>query len=263
MSKKITASLLLLICVSSVAYLQTGEVKQVRSQFANAHIGAASNLQQRLSAVENMPSLGFRNLLADSVFLSFLQYFSDVSDGNNVDENLSPLFFESIISLDPFYRNYYLFLSSSTTLYAAQPQKTIEIMDRGLEKIDPGTMPDSFYIWRYKAVDELLFLGDSQSARKSFEKAAEWASQSSDPDSELVGMASQQTADFLENDPDSHQAQISAWSSVLFNALDDTTRKRAAERIEDLGGRVDFLENSNVHIESNVSDSSDESDMGG
>ena len=198
-SGKVTISLLFFICVSSVAYLQTGKMKQVRSQSANAHIGAAK-LQQRLSAIKNMPSLGFRNLLADSVFLSFLQYFSDVSDGNSVENNLSPAFFESIISLDPFYRNYYLFLSSSTTLYAAQPQKTIEIMDRGLEKINPSIMPDSFYIWRYKAVDELLFLGDSRSARTSFEKAAEWASQSSDPDSELVGMASQQSADFLEND---------------------------------------------------------------
>ena len=50
---------------------------------------------------------------------------------------------------------------------------------------------------------------------------------------------------------------------MLFNALDDTTRKRAAKRIEDLGGNVDFLEDGNVRIESNVSDSSDDSDTSG
>ena len=256
---------LFLVCAPSVICLQMREIEHARSQSTvlslKEHVRDNAIARQRLSAIKSTPPLGFRNLLADSVFLNFLQYFSDVSNKKSVDKTLSPAFFESIISLDPFYRNYYLFLSSSTTLYAAQPQKAVDLMDKGLKEIDPEVVSDSFYIWRYKGVDELLFIGDSQAAKESFERAADWASRSDDPSSELMRMVSQQTADFLETDPDSSHAQIAAWSSVLFNALDDATREKAAERIESFGGSVDFLEDGNVHIESNTSDSSDESEV--
>ena len=265
--KSSALGLIFLFCVSFIACLQKNSVRQIQAIATSMEEREKKDftIQRRLSIIKNTPSLGFRNIIADSLFLSFLQYFSnatDESDTPDAGEHLSPMFFESIISLDPFYRNYYLFLSSSTTLYAAQPQKTVEIMDKGLKRIDPEVISDSFYIWRYKGVDELLFVGDSQAARKSFQKAADWASRSSDPSSELMRKVSQQTADFLETNPDSSQAQVAAWSSVLFNALDDTTRKKAAERIEGFGGSVDFLEDGNVRIKSTASDSSDESGLG-
>ncbi|MGB3791035.1 MAG: hypothetical protein WA949_23720 [Phormidesmis sp.] len=202
-------------------------------------VEASNKLEQKLNSISHIPPLGFRNLLANSVFLNFLQYFSDVSERETVGQNLSPMFFDQIISLDPFYRDYYLFLSSSTTLYAAQPQRTVDLMSKGLERINPSLLSDSFYIWRYKGVDELLFLGDSQAAKKSFRKSAEWAAFSNLPESDLVGAASQQTAAFLERDPDSRYAQIAAWNSVLSNAMNESIRDKAIERIRVLSEEVD------------------------
>jgi len=207
-----------------------------------------SQQKQSLKLLERTPSLGFRNLVANSVFLSFLQYFSDVSEGKVQGENLSPDFFSVILKLDPFYKDYYLFLSNSTTLYAGQPQESVSLMSRGLEAITAHRPSDSFYIWRYKGVDELLFLGDSQSAQKSFETAAEWASQSDAPDSDVIESVSRQTAQFLARDPDSEFAQISAWASILTNATSDEVRERAIARIQELGGRVSEQQDGSIQI---------------
>jgi hypothetical protein len=249
-----TAAFLLLSAgVISTLCFQSSEIKMIRNTSANLSneqiLSRHTELQKHLKIIKNTPPLGFRNLMADGVFLNFVQYFSSVSEQADVHQHLSPDFFEAIIALDPFYRDYYLFLSSSTTMYAAQPQKTVEIMAKGLAAIN-NTHPlsDSFYIWRYKGVDELLFLGNSQAAQKSFERAADWAEQSDAPDSGVMGRLSRQTADFLANDPDSNQAQISAWSSVLSNALNDTIRDRAVRRIRELGGRVEIQENGTIQI---------------
>mgnify|MGYP001791187532 CR=1 FL=1 len=195
---------------------------------------STADLQQHLKTLKIIPTLGFRNLLANATFLNFLQYFSDVSEQKIVSRHLSFEFFDTIITLDPFYRDYYLFLSESTTFYAAQPEKSIELMAMGLERIDPGLVSDSFYIWRYKGVDELLFLGDGESARQSFENAASWARHSNRADSDLIGRVSQQTADFLKQNPDSRYAQIAAWQSVLATSANEDIRKRAAQKIQDL-----------------------------
>lgn len=221
----------------TVALFQKYELHALKldnEHFQKRSLSEDTRLKENLAVVRNSPTLGFQNLWAGSTFLSFLQYFSDVSTQVNADKHLSPEFFEAIITFDPYYRDYYLFLSGSTTFHAAQPERSVELIARGLKQIDPTQVSDSFYIWRYKGSDELLFLGDSQSARESFEKAALWAHQSQDPHSELVGKASKQTAEFLRLDPDSRYAQISAWHSIWANAVNDEIKQEAAERIQEL-----------------------------
>ncbi len=244
------AALLLPLCLIGLISFQTKEKKQLQSRELLKENVDSFYLQQkqRLKLIERIPSLGFGNLVADSVFLSFLQYFSDISERESQGENLSPDFFSVILKLDPFYKDYYLFLSNSTTLYAGQPQESVDLMNRGLEAIAIHRPPDSFYIWRYKGVDELLFLGDSQAAQESFETAAEWASQSNDPDSKWVEQSSRQTADFLARDPDSKIAQVSAWASILTNATSDEIKERAIARIYELGGDVSMQEDGSVQI---------------
>jgi hypothetical protein len=113
-------------------------------------------------------------------------------------------------------------------------------MEKGLKSLSPQGPPQSYYVWRYKATDELLFLGDAQAARKSYEKAAEWASVHSDEESKNIARISRQTAGFLARNPVSKRAQVSAWAMVLNNATDDRTRELAISRIAALGGEVSF-----------------------
>ncbi|MGB7522110.1 MAG: hypothetical protein WA896_20975, partial [Spirulinaceae cyanobacterium] len=92
-------------------------------------------------------------------------------------------------------------------------------------------------------------LGDPQAARQSFQKAAEWASIHPDEESQQVAQVSRQTAQFLENNPDSKSAQVSAWGMVLQNAVDKETREAAVLRIEELGGKVTVSEQGVVDVQ--------------
>ncbi len=244
------ATLLLPLCLIGLTCFQIKEKKQLQEMglIKENTDSFYSQQKQSLNLIERTPSLGFRNLVANGIFLSFLQYFSDFSEGESHGESLSPDFFSVILKLDPFYKDYYLFLSNSTTLHAGKPQESVNIMSRGLESITTYRPSDSFYIWRYKGVDELLFLGDSQSAQQSFETAAEWASQSDAPDSDLIARASRQTAQFLARDPDSRFAQISAWASIFTNATSDEVKERAIARIQELGGRVSEQQDGGIQI---------------
>ncbi|MEP0903061.1 hypothetical protein [Nodosilinea sp. FACHB-13] len=191
-----------------------------------------------LALAQKTPTFGFDNLAADWFFLRFLQYFGDDEARAKTGYDLSPEFFRVVIPKDPYYRMFYLFLSGSTSNFAAQPEQSVAITAQGLKRLTPTVPFDGFYIWRYRGVDELLYLGDGKAAQQSFQTAAEWGRQSPEAEAPIIAENSQRTADFLANNPLSKQAQVNAWASVLANAFDDATRQKAIDRIEALGGSV-------------------------
>ncbi len=202
-----------------------------------------------LALAKNVPTFGFDNLVADWFFLQFLQYFGDDQARAITGYSLSPEFFKVIIPNDPYYRLFYMFLSGSTSNFAAQPEQSVALIAQGLDRLTPAFPDDGFYIWRYRGVDELLYLGDGEAAQKSFQTAADWARQSPHPDAPFIAENSQRTADFLANNPLSKQAQVNAWASVLSNAFDDATRQKAIERIEALGGKVTISETGGISLQ--------------
>ncbi|MEL7227113.1 MAG: hypothetical protein AAGL17_20340, partial [Cyanobacteria bacterium J06576_12] len=151
------------------------------------------------------------------------------------------------------------FLTNSVSITAGQPERAVALMNKGVLNPNTRKVDNSFYIWRYKGVDELLFLGDSEAAKQSFRAAAEWAEESALEESQLMASLSKQTADFLEQNPDSKSAQIGAWSSMLTTARDDTTRTRAIKGIEALGGEVTIGENGGVTVKYAQTDEDTES----
>lgn len=230
--------LLASISIAMISHMQTKEIEESHSfsEFRKeSSLEQSKKLKQQLLILKDSPSFGFRNLIADGLFLNFLQYFGDEQAEIATENDLSSEFFDAIIAFEPFYRDYYLFLAGSTTLYAGEPDKTIELMNQGLSQMDVENAPDdAFYIWRYKAVEELLFLGDSQAAQRSFENAADWAASSERADSELMEELSRQTSEFLKKDPDSLLAQIAAWNSIVASALNEDIRERASQRVQEL-----------------------------
>ncbi|WP_228037622.1 hypothetical protein [Nodosilinea sp. LEGE 06152] len=202
-----------------------------------------------LALAQKMPTFGFDNLMADWFFLRFLQYFGDDAARAETGYGLSPEFFKAIIPNDPYYRMFYLFLSGSTSNFAAQPEQSVALIAQGLERLSPAIPEDGFYIWRYRGVDELLYLGDAEAAQKSYRIAADWARQSSHPDAPHIAENSQRTADFLARNPLSKQAQVNAWASILGTAFDDATRQEAIDRINALGGSVFINETGEISIQ--------------
>jgi hypothetical protein len=242
-----------LLCVVAIGFLQ---VPQLNTLTAKAKTASPEELKKeveaeklRLNLLHKVPNFGFNNLVADWVFLGFAQYFGDDSARQVTGYNISPEYFEIIIDRDPRFREAYFFLSGSSSLYAGMPEKSVALMEKGLKSLSPKDPPRSYYVWRYKGTDELLFLGDAQAARKSFEKAAEWASVYADPESQNVAAISRQTAQFLARNPNSKYAQVGAWSMVLQNAVDDRTRQIAISRIEGLGGKVVVTPEGEVRVQ--------------
>lgn len=230
------------LCTGAIVALQLPQLNQLNNK---AKTASAANFQKQVEAeklqlqlLRKVPSFGFDRLIADWTFINFAIYFGDEEAREKTGYSLSPEYFEVIIDRDPYFLKSYLFLSSSTTLYAGLPERSVALMNRGLKSLRPQVPDKSYYVWRYKAIDELLFLADAQAAKNSLTKAAEWASTYSDDESRSVALYSRQTAAFLARNPNSKAAQISSWTTILGNAFDDRTRRRAISRIQALGGVV-------------------------
>lgn len=192
----------------------------------------------RLDLLRRLPSFGYDNMVANWTFLNFLQYFGNVDARLQVGYTVSPEFFEVIVDKDPRFIAPYIFLSASTSMFAGQPERAVEMMDRGLDSMTPTLPSGGFRVWRYLGIDQLLFLGDGDAARQSFEMAADWADSSDEPEAASVAQASRQTATFLTENSASRAAQISAWIQVINLAVDDQVRRIAIERIQALGGEI-------------------------
>lgn len=238
----VATSLVALLCIGVIGSLQVPQLKRLSNRAKNA---SPQELKQdinseklRLNLLQKTPAFGYDNLSADWVFLNFLQYFGDDDARAVTGYSLSPDYFEIIVDRDPRFLGAYTGLSTSISLYAGRPEKSVALMEKGLKSMSPHSPPKSYYVWRQKGIDELLFLGNAQAARQSFQKAAEWASTYSDRESQVVAALSRRTAEFLARNPTSKSAQVVAWTMVLNYATDDRTRKIAISRIEALGGQV-------------------------
>jgi hypothetical protein len=190
-----------------------------------------------LKSLSRFPHVGFDNIVADIAFLRFIQYFGDRQARQQSGYTLSPQFFEIIIDQDARFIPAYSYLSTSISLFAGRPEKTVALMNKGLKALTPY-MPNSYYVWVYKGTDELLFLGDSQAAAQSNLMAIKWAEIQNTPDSLRIADLSRQSVNFLASNPDSKRAQVSAWSMVLGSARDNQTRQYVIEKIKALGGQL-------------------------
>lgn len=248
--------ILSLVTASSIAGLAVLQIPRMREiALQNQGLTEADYQQQierekiRLSVLEKTPTLGFDNLLANWVFLQFLQYFGDEPARRSTGYGLSPEYFDVVLEQDPRFLEAYFFLSGSTSFYAGMPERSVELMNQHLPELSP-TVPDkAYYIWRYKGVDELLLLGDADAAENSFRMAAKWASVYDDPEGQAIAESSEQTADFLAQNPDSRSARISTWVMVYNNAFDQTTRQLAVQQIQKLGATITTDESGNLNIQ--------------
>jgi hypothetical protein len=240
------------LCILGVGLLQLPQLKQLKSGKTTASL---ENIKKeihseklRLNLLHQLPTFGFDNIIADWVFINFLLYFGDDEVRAKTGYSLSPEYFAVILARDPYFLQAYLFLSSSTSLYAGRPERSVALMEKGLKLLTPKVPPKSYYVWRYKGIDELLFLGDAQAAKQSFATAAQWASTYTDAESKQVAAISQRTAEFLVRNPNSKSAQVGAWTMVLSNQVDEQTRNLAIKRIEALGGKVSITPQGAVQV---------------
>ena len=240
-----------------VVYLQTPQLaslKQRKSLDKAVLRQQEAQAKAQLSIAKTLPTFGFDNMVANWHFINFIQYFGDTEVRAKAGYGASMEYFEAILDRDPRFLYAYFYLSSTGSLYAGQPEKSVSLMNRGLKSLSPKVPDRGYYIWRLKAVDELLFLGKVPDARNSMLTAADWARQSATIEGQNVARLSQNTAAYLARNPNSKQAQFDAWNMVLGAAVDDFVIKRAIAGIGATGGKVTISPSGEFKVEAPAKD---------
>jgi hypothetical protein len=187
---------------------------------------------------KNIPNCGFGNLISDLAFLQFIQYFGDGKARAVTGYPVVTEYFEAIVKHDPQFVKSYFVISTANSLFAARPEKTVELINQGLQVITPHNPGYPFFLWTYKATDEILFLGDLKAAKHSYETAAEWArARQDDLGNEMAGRYDK-TVNFLANDPDPTKAQFGAWMTALSSTQDQKTQDYILNKLQDLGAEI-------------------------
>ena len=228
------------IVLTGIVVLQAQEYKKSVRKLNNADYLAQEQQQKRtLDWQKRSPHMGFANLKANLTYLDFVQYFGDEHARDTIGYKLVPDYFEAISSIDPRFTDAHLNLSIANSMYAGNPAQTIALMEQALESVDP-TSEDATYLWTYKGMDELLFMGDKQAAINSYDMAAKWASLADEERSEAIkdlAVALEHTSEI-----ELKQAQIRAWSSVLVYIKDNQRQREIRNKIAGIKAEIAALE---------------------
>jgi hypothetical protein len=232
---------------AGIFFLQTIHLNKISHKNKEKEIFSQEeqSIKVFLDVEKNIPSFGFDNIIANWNFLNYIQYFGDEPAREKTGYSLIPEFFENIVNRDPLFIQAYLQLSTANSIYAARPDRTVALMNRVLQSISPETSPLAPFIWIYKGVDEILFLGDLKTARHSYEMASKWASIQGN---EFMANRTRETVQFLASNPDSKKAQISAWVTILTTTPDQKTQQYALDKIKSLGAEVTIAPEGKLQI---------------
>ncbi|MDJ0661379.1 MAG: hypothetical protein QNJ42_18095 [Crocosphaera sp.] len=255
LGKMIGTIAIIALSLTGVIWLQKSLINPQEESLTLQEYQKQQQLEKiQLNVYKGLPSLGYGNLLADWFYLRFIQYFGDGDARKQTGYPLSPDYFQLVVDNDPRFVDANLKLAVSTSLFAGLPQTSVQLLEKSLEKtpskvISPVYPP--YYLWIYKGVDELLFLGDVEAAKHSNTMAAKWADTYPEDDSygsKGVAQRRRQTVKFLEENPDSRKAQIGAWAQILNSATNQETVQRALGEIQALGGEIYATPEGNIQV---------------
>lgn len=225
--------------ITAIIFLQLQTLnQQIYSSNNQDYFQQEKQAKIKADLQKKIPSFGFNNLISDWAFLQFIQYFGDTEAREVTGYSVVTDYFENIVNRDPNFIESYFVISSANSIFAARPEKTVEFIDKGLKTITPESPGYPFYLWTYKATDEILFLGDLKAAQKSYETAAQWAKLRNDDLGQKVAQSFENTAAFLATNPDPTKAQIGAWMMILSSARDEKTATYAVKQLNNLGVEV-------------------------
>jgi hypothetical protein len=241
LSPNLVSLTIIILCVVFLGRIQQSKINEITGETAKAEHKQEEHRQRlALSLIQKLPQNSYRNLLADWLFLSFLQYFGDSSARQVTRYSLNQEFFAAIVRHDPKFVGAYLYLSPATSLYGGRPDKTVAIMNQGLQSLSPE-IQDSYWIWIYKGTDELLFLDNIIDAKTSYLQGGKWAQMQKiqDDDSRRTIESAQRMASFMDKNSVSPNVRINAWLMLLGNARGDVNLQNyILSKIKDLGAKI-------------------------
>lgn len=245
------STVFIIVSISGIVYIQSLSIPDKTDSTTSQDYGLqVENEKLKLTSFGKTPSLGFNNLMADWLYLQFIQYFGDNEAREKSGYSLVADYFEQIVEKDPLFTNAISRLDVAMSLFAGEPQESVSFLTHALKK-QPIKFESSippYYLWRAKGNNELLFLGDAEAAKKSYRSSIKSAQAYDDDDSKRIAEISEKSIEFLKTNPDSKFARIGAWINVLSNNPDQKTVRRVTEEIAALGGKVEVLGDGVIQI---------------
>ncbi len=236
-------------CIASIVFLQNKSLEQLEIvQDRETYLKEQEEFSAVAKIQKQLPSFGFNNLLADWTFLQFVGYFGDGVARQVTGYSTVTDYFEDIVNRDPNFIQSHLVMSAANSLFAAQPEKTVNLINQALETVNPQVPNYPFLLWTYKAADETLFLGDLEAAKHSYEMAARWARWRNDDLGEEMAGRYNKTANYLASDPDPTQAQFGAWMSILSGTKDRKTQDYILNQLKELGAEINITPDGRLQI---------------
>ena len=227
------------LCTGSIAILQRPILNQKQQSKTKEEYRRQEKLKAtQLNILDSFPGFGFNNLIADWIYLQFIQYFGSSEAREVTGYQLVPKYFKVTVERDPRFASAYLKFSVANTIFAGKPKLSVELLNQSLEKLSPNIAYQPYQLWISKATDELLYLGDLQAAKQSYQQAAQWAEQSNESGSDSFKRYAQRMIRFIETDPNTKKGRISAWTHILMTTDQEAVRQKAIKEIEALGGEV-------------------------
>ena len=228
---------LAIVCVLSIGQLQKPLLTRQTDLTSQDIQQQEALIRTQLNLIQQMPTMGYDNIIAGWNFLNFVQYFGDSDARQITGYSLVPEYYQIIVQKDPRFVQSYLFLDTATSLFAGRPDISVELMEQGLQHLSPE-ISSAYLVWIYKGINELLFLGRTQDAKQSYLTASEWAKIENSETSIPIGQRALETVQFLENNPDSRSARASAWMMILGNAREEEVRQLALQQLDQLGAQI-------------------------
>lgn len=227
------------LCTGGIFFLQRPILDQNQQlKTKQEYIRQEKSEATRLNLIEKFPSFGFQNLIADWLYLQFIQYFGDTDVREVTGYELIPQYFRATAERDPRFVSAHLNFSVANTMFAGKPKLSVQLLHQSLENLESHVSDRGYELWLSKATDELLYLGDLQAAKQSYQKAVEWADQSDAEGSDSLKRYAQRMIRFMETEPDTKKGRIGAWTLILIRSEQKAVRQEVIKEIEALGGEV-------------------------
>jgi hypothetical protein len=131
-----TASFAACLCMLGVGLLQFPKMQKLLHSNKTPSLEIQRTIDSekvRLNFLKKMPSFGYNNIIANWVYLNFVQYFGDDEVRAKTGYSLSPEYFEVILGRDPRFIPAYLSLSTSTSMYAGMPERSIKLTEKAFK----------------------------------------------------------------------------------------------------------------------------------
>ena len=143
--KLIIISAVILFCIGGIYCLQKSGLDVQKNSLNQNYLKQEQGQKLRLNLLNDAPSFGFANLIADWTFLNFVQYYGDAPAREQTGNSLSPNYFEAVVENDPRFIDAYFLLAPATSLFAGHPQKSVDLISKGLEYVSPN-MPLAYQL---------------------------------------------------------------------------------------------------------------------